>query len=148
MKGVSVSVYRCPLHSSCACKSRLRVKRCDRVITLEICFEHNPDSHKNSISKKLNHVQKDAIITAVRGDPGVSSTGIRRHCEPTAHISVAMQRSVQYLVHKERESTMPRELGGLILDGFIASFSDVKDAWWFSTALERFVSCCCDGIWN
>jgi len=113
-KGVSVAVYRCPLHGSCACRSLLRVKRSDGVVIMEICHEHTPNSHKHSVAKKLSPAQKDAIITAVRGDPGVSSTGIRRHCEPTAPISVALQRCVQRLVHTERVCTMQRELGGVV----------------------------------
>ena len=85
----------------------------------------------------MTHVQKEAIITAVRGDPGVSSTGIRRHCEPTAPIPVAKQRSVQRVVRQECQCTMQRELGGVLLDGSIASFFELKEALWFTTALER-----------
>ena len=136
-KGVSVAVYRCPLHFSCACKSLLRVKRDEGLVHIETSHEHNVDSHKNSYVKNLSPAQKEAVITAVRGDPGVSSTGIRRQCDPTTHIPVEMQRSVRYLCKQERQITSIRELGGVRLIGSIASFDELKDALWFTTALER-----------
>jgi hypothetical protein len=56
----------------------------------------------------------------------------------SADIPVSHHRSVQYLVRKAKDATIEQDFCGVKLDGTIQSYSELKQALWFTKMLDRF----------
>ena len=84
----------------------------------------------------LHTSQTAAVIKAVQADPSLSSTAIRRAVTLSTVIP-ALNRSVTYLVRKQRKQVISNEFNGITLDGTTGSFHALKDSIWFKTAMER-----------
>ena len=115
----------------------LRVTTTDTKVWVEAKAFHNPDSHGQETLQKLHTSQKAAVIKAVQADPSLSSTAIRRAVTLSTVIPPALNRSVTYLVRKQRKQVISNEFNGITLDGTTGSFHALKDSIWFKTALER-----------
>jgi len=137
---VNVVSYRCPLNYACNCPSMLRVLRCGQAVAIEIKHEHDVNSHKANHLKKLKVQDRSAVWSLVRGNPTVSATAARRMTAAagSADIPVSHHRSVQYLVRKAKDATIEQDFCGVKLDGTIQSYSELKQALWFTKMLDRF----------
>ena len=133
----NVTTYRCLLAHRCNCKSMLRVVRNHHRVLVEVKHPHNSDSHSVDSSKRLKHGHISAIMAAVKADPSLSSTAVRRQVGAAVEVPVALSRNIQYLVRKERKVVIAGELNGVNLDGTFGSCVSLKESMWFQTALER-----------
>ena len=85
----------------------------------------------------MKHMHKQAVVTALQKDPTVSASSIRRASKIDTPIHLEYKRSVEYLVRNARREVVTHELSGVQLDGTTASFLQLKEHLWLTTALER-----------
>ncbi len=120
-RGITYTIYRCPMSGRAGCRCMLRLVVAKDYLELQRSeLRHHAASHAQDDSKKLKYEQMVAIRDAVVTAPQLSAAMLRRnmqmHGSPTKTISAEHLRSFQHQVYRVRKQLCAQQLKGFNLD--------------------------------
>jgi hypothetical protein len=142
-RGVRNRFFHCPMRFRCGCTAGIRIMEGPGWKQLHKFGEHDASSHKEDKSKYLKHEQIIAVSDAVLIAPQQSAAQLRRNLSmagpssPGKLIKPALLRSVQRRVSRAREQLTVQKMDGFVLDASYGSLSQLAEAKWFRSLVER-----------